>query len=93
MVDPVRMCDRGLYRRAGLAHQPHRLLVHAQHRVLLIVQPGIGFQDLVHGRGELGVVLRQGRADVQVDDLVLPLPGRAFLVGEPDSVLLTHSGS
>lgn len=70
----MRMLGRGLYRCAGLVLQLHRLLVHAQHRVLLVVQPGIGFRDPFHGRCELGVGFRR-------DDPVLELaPANAVLL-------------
>ena len=92
VVGPIRIRDRGRCLCAGLAHQLHRPLVDAQHRVLLIVRPGIGFQYLVHCRDELGVVLRQRRAEVQVDGLGILRPVRALLVADPDDVLLTHGG-
>ena len=59
VVDAQRAVPGGGQRAPRLAHQLHRLLVHAQHRPSGVVGPRVGVQHPLHVRRELGVGLRR----------------------------------
>jgi hypothetical protein len=57
VIDTFAMLLRRGERHFGLLQQLHRLLVHAQHRVLRIVRFLASFEHLFHAGDELGVLL------------------------------------